>query len=56
MSAPDSILPDRFGARSHLTTSDAQTVAYYRLAALEEPGRASNVYGEGQVSTLPQVQ
>ncbi|MCO5223323.1 MAG: aconitate hydratase AcnA [Thermomicrobiales bacterium] len=36
--SPDSILPDRFGARNQLTTKDAQTVAYYRIAALEERG------------------
>lgn len=35
---PDSIAPDHFGARAHLTTRDAQTVAYYRIAALEERG------------------
>ncbi len=39
--SPDSVLPDSFGARSHLTTRDAQTVAYYRIAALEERGLGS---------------
>ncbi|HET9659975.1 MAG TPA: aconitate hydratase AcnA [Thermomicrobiales bacterium] len=33
--------PDRFGARAHLTAKDAQTVTYYRLAALEERGLGS---------------
>ena len=39
--SPDSGIPDRFGARSHLTTKDAQTVAYYRIATLEERGLGS---------------
>jgi aconitate hydratase len=39
--SPDSVPPDRFGARSNLTTSDAHTVAYYRIAALEERGLGS---------------
>ncbi len=41
MSTPQSTVSDRFGARAHLTTKDAQTVAYYRLAALEERGLGS---------------
>ncbi|MEZ4665988.1 MAG: aconitate hydratase AcnA [Thermomicrobiales bacterium] len=36
--SPDSTVLDRFGARSRLTTKDAQTVAFYRIAALEERG------------------
>ncbi|MEZ4532104.1 MAG: aconitate hydratase AcnA [Thermomicrobiales bacterium] len=36
--SPDSTVSDRFGARSRLTTKDAQTVAFYRIAALEERG------------------
>ena len=44
--SPNSSLPDRFGARSHLTTKDAQTVAFYRIAALEERGL-------GSIDTLP---
>ena len=41
MSTPASIISDRFGARSQLTTKDARTVAYYRLAALDERGLGS---------------
>src|SRR5262245_12695451 len=33
--------PDPFGARATLTTSLGTTVAYYRLAALEEQGVAN---------------
>ncbi len=41
MTPTEPIVSDRFGARSHLTTKDAQTVAYYRIAALEERGLGS---------------
>lgn len=37
----DSNPTDRFGARSQLSTRDAQTVAYYRIVALEEQGLGS---------------